>query len=99
MVLGVTSISGITKELDKATSEFSWPGLHVLNSKGKAPTSETFKLNYLTAAGTWLFVSGILTAFVLRVRPTLRGADLRAHAGPAQVGDRDRDGGARRSPT
>ncbi len=71
VVLGVTSISGITKELDKATNAFSWPGLHVLNSKGKAPTSETFKLNYLTAAGTWLFVSGVLTAIVLRVRPAL----------------------------
>ncbi len=69
VVLGVTSISPITKELDKATSAFSWPGLHVLTGKGKAPTSETFKLNYLTAAGTWLFVSGILTAIVLRVRP------------------------------
>jgi lactate permease len=71
VVLGVTSISPITKELDKATSVFSWPGLHVLSSKGKAPTSETFKLNYLTAAGTWLFVSGVLTALVLRVRPGL----------------------------
>ncbi len=69
VVLGVTSISGITKELDTLTSKFSWPGLHVLNSKGKVPTSETFKLNYLTAAGTWLFVSGVLTALVLRVRP------------------------------
>ena len=68
-MLGVTSISPIAKELDKATNAFSWPGLHVLSSKGKAPTSETFKLNYLTAAGTWLFVSGILTAIVLRVRP------------------------------
>ncbi len=71
IVLGVTSISPITKELDKATNAFSWPGLHVLSSKGKAPTSETFKLNYLTAAGTWLFVSGVITAFVLRVRPAL----------------------------
>jgi lactate permease len=69
VVLGVTSISGITKELDSVTSKFTWPGLHVLNTKGKAPTSETFKLNYLTAAGTWLFVSGVLTAMVLRVRP------------------------------
>jgi lactate permease len=68
-VLGITSISGITKELDSVTSRFSWPGLHVLNAKGKAPSSEVFKLNYLTAAGTWLFVSGVLTAMVLRVRP------------------------------
>jgi len=69
VVLGITSISGITKELDSVTSKFSWPGLHVLNAKGKAPSSEVFKLNYLTAAGTWLFVSGVLTAIVLRVRP------------------------------
>jgi len=69
VVLGITSITGITKELDKATNAFHWPGLHVLNAKGKVPTSETFKLNYLTAAGTWLFVSGLLTALVLRVRP------------------------------
>jgi lactate permease len=69
VVLGVTSISGVQAQLDKATSVFSWPGLHVLNSKGKAPTSETFKLTWLTAAGTWLFVSGVLTALVLRVRP------------------------------
>ena len=34
VVLGVTSISGITKELDKATSAFSWPGLHVLLAAG-----------------------------------------------------------------
>jgi lactate permease len=71
VVLGVTSISGIATELDKATSAFSWPGLHVLNSKGKAPSSELFKANWLTAAGTWLLVSGLITAAVLRVRPAL----------------------------
>ena len=67
--LGITSIHGISTQLDKATSAFSWPGLHVLNAKGEAPKSETFKLTWLTAAGTWLFISGVLTAFVLRVRP------------------------------
>ena len=71
VVLGVTSLHGIQTQLDKATSVFPWPGLHVLNAKGKAPTSETFKLTWLTAAGTWLLVSGLLTAVVLRVRPSL----------------------------
>ena len=52
VVLGVLSLHPMQNALDKATSEFSWPGLHVLNGKGKAPTSETFKLNWLTAAGT-----------------------------------------------
>ena len=69
VVLGLISIKGITTQLDKATSEFSWPGLHVLNAKGKAPTSLLFKLNWLTAAGSGLFVSGVLTAIVLRVSP------------------------------
>jgi lactate permease len=67
--LGITNLHFISTQLDKATSAFSWPGLHVLNHKGEAPKSETFKLTWLTAAGTWLFVSGILTAIVLRVRP------------------------------
>jgi lactate permease len=71
IMLGLVSLHPISNQLDKLTSEFSWPGLHVLNSKGKAPTSEMFKANWLTAAGTWLLVSGVLTAIVLRVRPAL----------------------------
>lgn len=69
VVLGVTSLHPVQSALDKATSVFAWPGLHVVNAKGRAPTSETFKLTWLTAAGTWLFVSGVLTALILRVRP------------------------------
>jgi lactate permease len=71
VVLGLVSLHPIQNQLNNATSEFSWPGLHVLNGKGKAPTSETFKANWFTAAGTWLLVSGILTMLVLRVRPSL----------------------------
>jgi lactate permease len=69
LVLGIASLHPITKELDKATSAFKWPGLHVVNAKGKAPSSATFKFNLLTAAGTQLFVCGLLSAIVLRVRP------------------------------
>ncbi|MGI8714243.1 MAG: L-lactate permease [Solirubrobacteraceae bacterium] len=76
VVLGLISIKGITTQLDKATTEFSWPGLHVLNAKGKAPTSLMFKLNWLTAAGSGLLVSGLITALVLRVRP---GVALRVY--------------------
>jgi lactate permease len=71
VVLGLVSLHPIQNQLDKATSEFSWPGLNVLTGKGKAPTSETFKANWFTAAGTWLLISGILTMLVLRVRPSL----------------------------
>ncbi len=69
VVLGVMSLHPVLNWLDGATTKFSWPGLHVINGKGKAPTSELFKLNWLTAAGTGLLISGIVTAFVLRVNP------------------------------
>jgi lactate permease len=78
IVLGLISLKGIAADLNKATSEFSWPGLHVLNAKGKAPTSLIFKLNWFTAAGTGLFVSGVITAIVLRVSP---GRAVRTFAG------------------
>ncbi|MGI8800639.1 MAG: L-lactate permease [Solirubrobacteraceae bacterium] len=69
LVLGVCSLSAVAGELDTLTSKFSWPGLHVLNAAGKPPSSVIYKLNWLTAAGTQLFVAGLLSAAVLRVRP------------------------------
>ncbi len=69
IVLGIISVKSVTVALDKDTTAFHWPGLHVLSAKGKAPTSELFKLNWFTAAGTGLLVSGIITALVLRVSP------------------------------
>ena len=69
VVLGAMSLTAVIKWLDGGTTAFSWPGLHILSAKGKAPTSETFKLNWFTAAGTGLLLSGILTALVLRVNP------------------------------
>jgi lactate permease len=52
-----------------ATKQFDWPGLHVLNAKGEAPKSATFKFDWLAAAGTLLLISGFITMLVLRVRP------------------------------
>jgi lactate permease len=68
-VLGVCSLHAVAVQLEKATNLVTWPGLHVLNAKGKPPASEIYKLNWLTAAGTQLFVAGLLTAAVLRVAP------------------------------
>jgi lactate permease len=48
---------------------FSWPGLHIVNAKGKALTSLTYKFDYLPAAGTVLLIAGVLTVIALRVRP------------------------------
>ncbi|MFZ0043164.1 MAG: L-lactate permease [Solirubrobacteraceae bacterium] len=69
IVLGAISITSVMTWLDKATTEFSWPGLHIIGATGKPPTSQTFKLNWFTAAGTGLLLSGILTTLVLRVSP------------------------------
>jgi lactate permease len=69
MVLGVCSLSAVALQLDKATSLVAWPGLHVLGASGKAPSSEIFKLNWLTAAGNQLFICGLLTVAALGVAP------------------------------
>src|SRR5436190_274275 len=70
-VLGVCSLHDVSTQLDQATNAFSWPGLDVLNAKGKPPTSLIFKLNWFTAAGSQLFVCGLLTMAALRISPRL----------------------------
>ncbi|PZS20105.1 MAG: lactate transporter [Pseudonocardiales bacterium] len=52
--------------LESATHIYHWPGLHILNGKGK-PVVTTFKLNILSAAGTLLLISGLLTMIALKV--------------------------------
>ncbi|MEP6598750.1 MAG: L-lactate permease [Actinomycetota bacterium] len=52
--------------LEWVTHIYNWPGLHIVNGKGKA-VATTFKLNYLSAAGTLLLISGLLTMIVLHV--------------------------------
>jgi lactate permease len=70
-VLGIVSLNSVHDQLVKATTEFSWPGLHIFGATGKPPKSEIFKLDWVTAAGTWLLVSGLLTVIALRIRPML----------------------------
>jgi len=66
-VLGFAQLKPIHTALENLTKEFNWPGLHVLNSKGEAPSSVTFKFNWASAAGTLLLLSGVLTMAVLRM--------------------------------
>lgn len=54
--------------LESATTIVNWPGLHITNATGKA-VATTFKLNYLSAAGTLLLLAGLLTVLLLRIRP------------------------------
>jgi lactate permease len=69
VVLGLAQWSPIKNFLAGREVDFSWPGLDILNSKGKAPTSLTYKFNWASAAGSLLLVAGLLTMFVLRLSP------------------------------
>src|SRR5690348_16322462 len=68
-VLALAQWAPIKDLLAHGEKDFSWPGLHILNSKGEAPSSVTYKFGWLPAAGTLLFISGLLTMLVLRVSP------------------------------
>jgi lactate permease len=70
-VFGIAQIGVIKDALAKEpfTHMFSWPGLHVVNPDGEALKSLTFTLNWLPAAGTLLLISGIITMFVIGVKP------------------------------
>jgi lactate permease len=61
--------------LETVTRIYNWPGLHITNAAGD-PVATTFKLNWLSAAGTLLLISGILTMLALQVSI---GAALRAY--------------------
>jgi lactate permease len=72
----VSAIAGVAPKkpgqkgtgLESITHIVNWPGLHITNPAGKA-VATTFKLNYLSAAGTLLLLSGILTMIALGVGP------------------------------
>jgi lactate permease len=61
--------------LESVTRIYDWPGLHIVSGTGKA-VETTFKLNILSAAGTLLLLSGLLTMIVLKVGA---GRALRAY--------------------
>src|SRR3954466_1167047 len=68
-ILSIAQWGPIKDFLDGLTKSFDWPGLNVLNAKGEAPTSATYKFNWASAAGTLLLVSGLLTMLWLRIKP------------------------------
>ena len=68
-VFAIAQWSPVKTWLEGTIKEFQWPGLDVLNPKGEAPASATYKVNYLPAAGTLLLISGLLTMIVLRFNP------------------------------
>jgi lactate permease len=79
----VSAITGVAPKapgeggtgLESVTHIYNWPGLHIFNGSG-LPVATTFKLNILSAAGTLLLLSGLLTMIVLKVGV---GAALRTY--------------------
>jgi lactate permease len=52
--------------IESVTHIVKWPGLHIMKAGGD-PVATTFKLNYLSAAGTLLLISGVLSMLLLQV--------------------------------
>jgi lactate permease len=48
---------------------FTWPGLDLQTPEGKPSSIPTFKLNWLSAAGTLMVISGLLTIPVIGISP------------------------------
>ncbi len=48
---------------------FTWPGLDLQSADGKPSTIPTFKLGWLSAAGTLMVIAGLITIPVIGIRP------------------------------
>jgi lactate permease len=68
-VFAIAQWGPIKDALASATVEIDWPGLNVVNADGEEPTTATYNLNWLAAAGTLLLISGLLTMIVLKMGP------------------------------
>ena len=54
--------------IERVTQIVRWPGLHITKASGD-PVATTFKLNYLSAAGTLLLIAGLLTLVLVQIGP------------------------------
>lgn len=54
--------------LEAVTQIVTWPGLHITTANGD-PVATTFRLNYLSAAGTLLLVAGLISTVLLGIGP------------------------------
>jgi lactate permease len=66
-VFVICQIPAVKTLLTKATFKIQWPGLHLVNPKGKPLSLTEFKLDLLTTPGTQMLVAGLLTMVVLRL--------------------------------
>ncbi|MEU9347008.1 L-lactate permease [Streptomyces sp. NPDC048278] len=67
-VFVIAQPDAVKEHLSSAAFHFDWPGLHITGAQG-VPVGTVFTFDYLPAAGTLLFVSGVITTLLLRVAP------------------------------
>jgi lactate permease len=76
LVVFVWALPPVKKTLDRAMVPVNVPSLHLAVervppvAKAREPEPAVFKFNWLSATGTALLVSGILSGLILRVPPT-----------------------------
>lgn len=64
-IFAIAQIPAIKTLLAKATVNFHWPLLNIVNSAGKAVSGNRFTLALLAAGGTLVLIAGIIAAIVL----------------------------------
>jgi lactate permease len=69
VVFSLAQIPAIKSALGSVTQKFGWPGLDVRDPAGKPLSLETFKFDWLAAAGTLLLISGLITIPLLGISP------------------------------
>jgi len=67
-VFSIAQIGPVKEWLATLTQVYTWPGFNIQNAAGKTvPT--LYELNWASATGTLLFISGLLTMLVLKITP------------------------------
>ncbi len=64
-VVIIVQIVFVNKLLSAATMRFAWPGLSIVSASGKPVTATIATFEWLTAAGTLLLFSGLITVPIL----------------------------------
>lgn len=66
-IFSISQIPLIRDALAAPSKAFQWPGLDLQTASGKPSTLPTFKLNWLSAAGTLMLFAGLLTIPVIGI--------------------------------
>jgi lactate permease len=63
----ITQVPVVKALFEVPTKVLQWPGLHLQTAGGKPSTIPTYKLNWLSAAGTLLIIAGLITIPVIGI--------------------------------